>query len=416
MPANYNGAGYLIGPGTLTTSGVTTIADYSTNAELFLGGGITWVNGGTVNDSGYGYMNPFGSDSVTIVNQAGANFDLTTDDASLVQYNNGTDTFTNAGTLAKTGGSGTSALNLAITNSGTINAASGTLQLQSTVSNTGLLLATNGGVFDLSPATLSNLTGTTLSGGSYEADAGSIIELSNNATIATDSANITLSGVGSSIQAFNGSTEVTLDSSLSSITANGALTLLNGRNFTVAANAGTLSLAGLLSLGGVKFSATKLAITGAGTASGYGTIASAVTDAGTISAAGGTLLLSGAGHRHRCPARRGRLHGRTDQGRRTDGGDFRGRHSGIERCHALHAGRRYRFDGVGRDRCRCDPFRHRHLDRQRRRRRHAGRNRRVADGRWRPDRRRARCRSPPPVCWTWPEAAVSRAPSAARAR
>ncbi len=76
--------------------------DYNTNAELFVGAGVTWINAGTVNDAGYGYMNPVGSDSATIVNQAGASFNFTTDDANLVQYNNGTDTFTNAGTLAKT--------------------------------------------------------------------------------------------------------------------------------------------------------------------------------------------------------------------------------------------------------------------------------------------------------------------------
>jgi hypothetical protein len=297
----------LSGAGTFTSAGTVAVADLGYNGingveALVLGSFVTVQNIGTVNDAGQIYFGLTKTDAVTFINAAGATFNLTTDDAGFNQNAAGsTATFINAGTLAKTGtggdgGIGASYIYAAVTNTGIITATTGTLALASSVSNAGKLLATNGGVLNLASATLSNLSGTTLTGGTYEADAKSIIELSNNATIATDSASITLSGAASTIQAFNtnSNTQVTLDSELSSITAAGALTLLNGRNFTAVANNGTFSLAGLLSLGGVTFAATKLAIAAGGTVSGSGTLKATVTDAGTIAASGGTLLLSGA--------------------------------------------------------------------------------------------------------------------------
>ena len=185
--ATYSGDGYLLGAGTLTTTGVTTVADYSSNAELFLGSGLTWVNGGAENDGGYGYLNNVGSDTVTIVNQAGANLNFTTDNANLVQYNGGTDTFTNAGTLAKTGGTGTSTLQAAVNSTGVILVASGVLDL------------TDGGSIG---GTVSGAGTVGFGGGSFAAGGG--IAGSGNLVITGAALNFSGSGTVTAAVAVNG--------------------------------------------------------------------------------------------------------------------------------------------------------------------------------------------------------------------
>ncbi len=292
-PLSFNvEGGYLTGPGTLVTTVTTTINE---NAEVVLGGGLNWLNSGIVNDAGGVEIYLPGTGSVAITNGAGATFDLTSDNGGVDDYGGSTNLFTNAGTLAKTGGTLTSIVGVAVTNNGLIQVESGTLALNSTVINAGELLATAGGVLNLASATLSNFSGNTLTGGTYEADAGSIIELANNASIAIDSASVMLSGLGSSIEALNTSTrrQATLDSTLGSIAAAGTLALASGRNFTAAANHGTFAISGLLSLGGVNFAATKLSVNSSGSVSGSGTVSGAVANLGDITALG-ALMLNGA--------------------------------------------------------------------------------------------------------------------------
>jgi hypothetical protein len=287
----YNGTSNFIGQGTLTTAGTTTINGDSSNNELSVAGGITWVNGGTVNDFGAVDTYQYYGSTITIVNQIGAYFNLTSDDATLIQSNGSTCTFMNAGMMAKTAGGGVSVIDAALVNSGVVSAASGTLQLQSAVSNSGTLLAISGGILDLSLATLANLSGTTLTGGSYEVDAGSVIELTDNSAIATESASITLSGVGSEIQALDTSsgTQTTLDSQLSAIGVGGALSLLDGRNFSAVANGGSFTDNGVLNMAGVDFTATTLTISAGATLTGSGNVTGAVVNQGSIVASGGVL-------------------------------------------------------------------------------------------------------------------------------
>ena len=115
--------GNLVGAGTVTTTGATTIGDVANGAQaLGIAGGITWINAatGVVNDSGLG--NSVGG---TVVNNG--IFNLATDDATIT--NNGApNLFTNSGTLAKTGGTGTSYIGDVVNSTGSINVATGALQ------------------------------------------------------------------------------------------------------------------------------------------------------------------------------------------------------------------------------------------------------------------------------------------------
>jgi len=163
--------------------------------------------------------------------------------------------------------------------------------------NAGTLAATNGGILDLSGAErLSNFSGTTLTGGTYEASAGSTLLMVNGEKIVTDAATIVLTGAGSAIEAKLGSTstETTLDQTLLNIASTGTLKLLSSRNFTASA---AFTDSGYLSLGGGTFTSSGgVAVSATGKLVGTGTLAAALTGTGTLSASsGGVLDLSGGG-------------------------------------------------------------------------------------------------------------------------
>ena len=67
----YTNGGVLSGPGTVTTAGATTIADLGTTQVLGLQGGITWINTGSVTESGAGSYNTPGidGDKVAVLNK-----------------------------------------------------------------------------------------------------------------------------------------------------------------------------------------------------------------------------------------------------------------------------------------------------------------------------------------------------------
>ena len=121
--------GTFTGPGTITTTGVTTIADLGTTQVLSLQGGANWINTGSVTESGAGNYNTAGVDGDTdsILNKG--SFTFAGPDAGFGLSANGTDIFTNTGTLARTG-AGTSILDGTVNSSGTINVAGGVLQVQ----------------------------------------------------------------------------------------------------------------------------------------------------------------------------------------------------------------------------------------------------------------------------------------------
>ena len=416
-PSNYGPT--LTGAGVLTTNGSTTVvAQTAAFVDLYLSGGVTWANGGTVNDGGQIDIGVGQYHNAALVNNASGAFNLTDDFASIVNYTNfDTSTFSNAGRLAKTAGTGTSTIASTITNTGSVVAASGTLSLPGHLDQPcrhhhhrwrlpgrcqfhaatcqqrqhhgrcgkphvagrridhrvaqyvnldagdprfdavrhhrgrcparagraqfhrwlatgatldsglvdlggGTLVATSvnlggtgtlsgfgtvttpvnstgtvqavGGTLNLTGDSLPMLPGTTLvAHGALGAYANSTLQLAVNRTIVTDSGTITLSGANSAIESLNTTTtkQVTVDTTLATISAGGALNLLAGRSFTVGATGSALSDSGVLNLGGGTFTATTLTINAGGSLTGFGTVAGAVHNSGSIAAVGGTLFI-----------------------------------------------------------------------------------------------------------------------------
>jgi fibronectin-binding autotransporter adhesin len=136
--------GDLTGPGTLTVTGTTVwtggtmdgagttitqgglqvgqAADANDDETL---NGRTLTNSGTATWAGGGAFTQ--GDGGTFVNVASANFTIEND---LSWYSDGTGTFSNAGTLVKSGGTGTTTLQAALDNTGSVHVQQGTLSLQ----------------------------------------------------------------------------------------------------------------------------------------------------------------------------------------------------------------------------------------------------------------------------------------------
>jgi hypothetical protein len=117
-------------------------------------------------------------------------------------------------------------------NQGLIQVGNGTADLQHQWTNAGVVEVQRGGRALIRPERLSNLTGTTLTGGTWQVDDGGILDF-GSALIETNGADVQLSGAAT----FN---------ALRSLRANtGRLTLLEGRDFTSlgdVANSGSLTL------------------------------------------------------------------------------------------------------------------------------------------------------------------------------
>ncbi len=126
--------GTLTGLGTLATFGTTAI-NYGYGG-LFIGNGATWTNNGTITAADYlnlGLFNngSYDSSSVVINNVAGAVFNITSNAAIHRFYAAAgfSAVVNNAGLLEKTGGTGTSNINVFVNNTGTIAVTAGTLEL-----------------------------------------------------------------------------------------------------------------------------------------------------------------------------------------------------------------------------------------------------------------------------------------------
>lgn len=180
-----------------------------------------------------------------------------------------------------------------IFNQGTIDAGGAGAQFDVTASffqNQGVIDVSGGGVVDL--RSLSNQSGTALTGGTFEADSGSTLTLdtADQSSLTTDGALIILSGSGSVFQTIDsGGVAHSLDSTLATIAVGGGLELLAGRGWssTVA-----MTNAGILKLGGGTFSPSSL--TSNGVVTGFGVIATTLTNNGVVEIdAGQTLSLVG---------------------------------------------------------------------------------------------------------------------------
>ena len=148
--------------------------------------------------------------------------------------------------------------------------------------NNALLSAQGGGFLDFhSAVNITNLTGSTLSGGTWQAKGnGSTLELSD-ATIVTNDAEVILSGVGSVIR---GSVDV--EQSLTNNTVSGALRVLENRDYTT-----TLGFvnAGVVELGGGVWNSNTLSNSPSAEIFGFGSITPQVSNDGLVRANGGTI-------------------------------------------------------------------------------------------------------------------------------
>ena len=215
-----------------------------------------------------GYLNLFGG--ATFTNQGAiliGNSEMMLEQESI---------FVNTGLISASGGAEIYAFNT-FTSSGSV------------------VVGGTGSRIEILAASFTNLKSGTLTGGSFEVDAGGALALPNNATISVDSAVVTLSGLGSVLQSLDTATnqQVALESTLATIASGGTLSVLGARNFTVGTAGGTFHDNGLLRLGGGTFSAAALTVGSGGSLVGAGTVAGSVTNSGLVDASGGNLTAPG---------------------------------------------------------------------------------------------------------------------------
>ena len=224
------------GSGTLAIGAITVTqtANGSINAAggtVNLNGGAT-ISGGTLNSSSGNVFQNFGTNTLdSLTNNAQINIpvnntlditgDLTDNGTILVDSgNNGGTTVVDVagGTVSGTGNiilngaggaaelndsltqgaghtvSGVGEINATLINNGTISAdvSNQTLNVNGTTTNNGLMIATSGGSLTIANGVLTNFAGTTLTGGTYEVDANSTINLPGS--VITNAANIILNG------------------------------------------------------------------------------------------------------------------------------------------------------------------------------------------------------------------------------
>jgi hypothetical protein len=260
------------------------------------------VLGGTINNTGTIALNSGGNNTFLTVNgsnltlRGGGQVTLTDFAPNFINGTSSANKLTNIdNTISGAGQLGNGQLTFENQASGVVNATGPNALFLNTggaaIVNAGLLEASgNGGL--IIQSNLSNLAGTTLTGGADAAFNGSHIQLLNNLSIATLNANVTQSGAGSAIQSFHMGLNArqSLDSTIVSVGLAGALHITGGRNFPSTHN---LSDSGIREIGGGSFQALSLSVTASGTLTGFGTINQAVINNGTIEASGGTMKFGG---------------------------------------------------------------------------------------------------------------------------
>src|SRR6266480_3939388 len=141
--------GATIGGGTIDGPGGFSIRDVSmitAGPPLILGGGLTLSVFGSVSLNGAVNVGDAAGPTATIVNNGGTTFNLISDAAQIGVNSSGRANFQNSGTLAKTGGTGTSHISASFTGGGIVAVTTGTLEfdgpsntLSGTISGTGTI-------------------------------------------------------------------------------------------------------------------------------------------------------------------------------------------------------------------------------------------------------------------------------------
>lgn len=195
---------------------------------------------------------------------------------------------TNSGTIVLGGGTFTAA---SLTNNGTL---SGFGAVAGGLKNSATLSVQAGDTLNLTGATLSNLSGNTLTGGIYTVAAGGTLQLANNAFVTTLNATVDLAGVGAAVQSLNTATsaEVNLSATLTAIGTSGRLDVLGAANYS---SANTLANSGLIDLGGGTLTTGLLTGAAGSVLEGFGTVASSVNLSGSVIASGQAITFTGTG-------------------------------------------------------------------------------------------------------------------------
>jgi hypothetical protein len=166
------------GGGSIHTTGATSIND------LTLGGGVTWNNNGTITQIGALQIGDSGTSAATLTNHGGATYAIA-NDSNIERGAAANSMFVNAGALSKTGGSGTSYIDVNLTSTGVLSAASGAMQFRDTATLGGTLSGAGQIAFG--------------AGGNYTLSSGvkvsvSALALYDNGTMVTLGGNLSYSG------------------------------------------------------------------------------------------------------------------------------------------------------------------------------------------------------------------------------
>jgi uncharacterized repeat protein (TIGR03803 family) len=214
--SQWTGGQIDLGSGGFTNLGRLT-ADTSAGNLVATGAG-TLTNDGTILEAGTNSL--VLENGAALSNASGATFDLT-NDGGVGQSGGGT--FSNAGTLEKTGGTGTSTISTTtLDNTGTVAVSSGTLDVAAAVPET---------------------SGSTLKAGHWKVVGSAAVAATLDITSA---GNFTTLGARATVTLNGPNTTLTNLSSLTTIKQGGRFTLLGGQSFTTA---GVLTNNGNVTLG-----------------------------------------------------------------------------------------------------------------------------------------------------------------------
>ncbi len=280
--------------GAINNAGTIALNSGGNFTDLIIGaGGATLTGGGTIALSNTPTNRIYSSSAGTVLN----NIDNTIIGAGQM-FTSGGLSLNNSGTV-EANSANTLTLGLDITNnSGGVlrgSGAGGMVVNAGTTTNNGLVEATNGSAVTFNgPAVVANNAGGTLTGGIWRAistGSGATVAV-NGGTIATNAADIYLVGAGSTLTVGGTAIDQTL------ATNNGALRIQESRQFVASGGGGDFTNNGLIELASgsanASFKATNsLTNSTSGVISGYGTVDNHVANAGTITAALGTLNVTG---------------------------------------------------------------------------------------------------------------------------
>ncbi|MCE2948880.1 MAG: choice-of-anchor D domain-containing protein, partial [Betaproteobacteria bacterium] len=246
---------------------------------------LTWTSGQILfNQTTDGGGRAIGNDTINIA--AGATFIASGASANSITFSgaSGLDTDTgansllnNAGTLRRSGSAGTTTIDVRFNNTGTVQAQTGVLAFAGNVSNR---------------------VGGTLTGGIWQVEGTGVLDFTQaNSAITTNAADIYLIGNSSVFRMRNNvGSQVTLEETLVTNAAGGALRLQAGRTFTSTANSGNFTNAGLLEVNDSTFTSNTLVNNGVIAGFGNSTITTAagnqITGTGSIASSFGTLTIT----------------------------------------------------------------------------------------------------------------------------